>query len=260
MPAVAGRRVITIGSSGLPLRREVDLSAWRALVVGRTFGPIDRRGKYLVLHFGKGAAVLHLGMSGRILVVPSEQPVPPHCHLTLGFDDGRELRFVDPRRFGIAFALPSDELATFPPLVSLGADPFGPDLVPALSRARQSAAPARGVLLDQRIVAGLGNIYATEALHRARIHPMTPFRRISSRRLARLADAIVAVLEAALRAGGTTLADGGFADSRGEAGYFAVELAVYGREGQACPRCGGTIRRRMLGGRSAFYCPRCQRA
>jgi len=260
LPVVTGHRVEAVAASGLPLRRPVDLAAWRRLVVGRSFKALERRGKYLVGRFGDGAAVLHLGMSGRIAVAGPDLLPPAHCHLTLALDSGLELRFVDPRRFGIAVALPADELDAFPPLASLGADPLGPGLLPALHGARRSAAPARSVLLDQRVVAGLGNIYATEALFRAGISPAARFGRISGRRLERLATAIVEVLEAALRAGGTTLADGGFTDSRGEAGYFAVELAVYGREGQPCPRCGRPIRRRVLSGRSAFDCTACQRA
>lgn len=259
VPVLIGRTVTDVSSSGLPLRRGVDLAAWRARVVGRKCDALERRGKYLIGRFGAGAIVLHLGMSGRIVVADRGQPRPRHCHLTMELDDGREVRFVDPRRFGIAVALQAAELEAYPPLATLGADPLGSGLIPALEGARRSASPARSVLLDQRVVAGLGNIYATEALFRAAIHPATPFRRIGRERVVRLAKAVVDVLEAALRSGGTTLADGGFVDGLGEVGYFAVELAVYAREGKACPRCGGTIRRRVLGGRSAFYCPRCQR-
>jgi formamidopyrimidine-DNA glycosylase len=134
------------------------------------------------------------------------------------------------------------------------------DIAPTLrDAAARSRAPIRSLLLDQHVVAGLGNIYANEALARAGIHPLRRADSIAPRRIARLAIEVRAVLEEALAAGGTTLADGGFADAEGSHGYFAVKLSVYGREGEPCPRCGSTVRRLVAGNRSAFFCPRCQR-
>lgn len=257
--ALLGCRVEGVETGSMKLRLPLDAQEWRR-VIGRRLESLDRRGKYLLARFGEVGAVVHLGMTGRLLVARSEDLRLPHTHLVLRFADGRDLRFVDPRRFGFAVAMAGSELGSFPPLPELGPDPLEGDVRAALSgAARRQRAPVRNVLLDQRVLAGVGNIYACEALHRAGIRPARPVSRISPARLARLADTIGAVLREAVAAGGTTLADGGFVASDGQAGYFAVQLAVYGREGLACAECGTAIRRRVLGGRSAFFCPSCQR-
>jgi formamidopyrimidine-DNA glycosylase len=258
-PGVIGRRVEGVTCSGARLRLPVECDVWRRLTVGRRIDRLDRRGKYLLLHFGDAVGVMHLGMSGRIALAPSALPGPTHTHLELTLEGGLALRFIDPRRFGLAVALDGGELERFPPIAGLGADPLTDDLVPALLRAHRSRVAIRNVLLDQRLIAGIGNIYANEALYRARLHPAAPAWRLGRQRVRRLAGAIRAVLVDALQTGGTTLRDGGFVDATGEAGRFVVSLAVYGRAGEACPRCGTAIVRRSLSGRSAFFCPRCQR-
>lgn len=259
IPGVVGRRVDAVSCSGARLRLPVDGDAWRRLAVGRRIDGLDRRGKYLVLRLDGAVGVMHLGMSGRIAVAPSTEPAPKHTHLELTLEGDLALRFIDPRRFGLAVALDGDELERFPPIAGLGSDPLTDDVLPALLRARRSRVAIRNLLLDQRLIAGLGNIYANEALYRARVHPAAPGRRIGPQRARRLAGAIRTVLVEALRTGGTTLRDGGFLDPAGEAGSFVVCLAVYGRSGEPCRRCGATIVRRSLNGRSAFFCPRCQR-
>lgn len=257
--ALLGCRVEKAEVARVKLRRPLDAGAWAALA-GRRLTALDRKGKYLLARFGEAGAVVHLGMTGRLLVTQESEPRLPHTHVVLRFEGGWELRFVDPRRFGFAVIAAASELELVPPLPALGPDPLAGDVWAALARAaRRQRAPIRNVLLDQRVLAGIGNIYACEALYRAGINPLRAVSRVSPARLERLGEAIRSVLQEAIAAGGTTLADGGFVASDGQAGYFAVRLAVYGRELQPCLRCSGAIRRRLLGGRSAFYCPACQR-
>jgi formamidopyrimidine-DNA glycosylase len=229
-------------------------------VVGATLARIDRRGKYLLFEFDRATAVVHLGMSGRLQLARDGRERDPHTHLVLGFERGVELRLIDPRRFGAAFVVVPGKVDRVLELAALGPDPVLEDVVPTLqAAASRSRTPIRNLLLDQHVIAGLGNIYANEALARAGIHPLRRADTIASHRIVRLAADIRAVLTDALAAGGTTLADGGFADAEGATGYFAVQLSVYGREGEPCPRCGAPVRRRSAGNRSVFYCPRCQR-
>ncbi len=258
LPRLHGRHIAWVETSGMPLRRGVEVSPWRSCV-GACLAGITRRGKYLIFELGDWAAVLHLGMSGRLLVRRCGEAVVPHTHLRVGFEDEWELHFVDPRRFGVAVLLKASDAARWPPLTQLGVDALDGDLEAALASLAGSRAPIRNALLDQRCIAGLGNIYANEALARAGIRPTTPAGKLSAVRRLRLAGAIRATLADALAAGGTTLADGGFVDGAGKGGYFAVSLAVYGRAGQPCRRCGQAIHRVVVAGRAAYYCPRCQR-
>lgn len=258
--ALLGCRVEGVKVAAVKMRLPLDAEMWGSRVPGRRLVALDRRGKYLLARFEDTGAVVHLGMSGRLLVAAPEQPVQPHTHLVLQFAGGRELRFVDPRRFGFAVVMPVEDIETLPPLPELGPDPLTGDVEGALAAAtRRQRAPVRSVLLDQRVLAGVGNIYACEALFRAGIRPQRSVAELGARRRARLAVAVREVLQDALAAGGTTLADGGFSASDGQAGYFAVQLAVYGREGAPCRRCSRPVRRQALGGRSAYYCPSCQR-
>jgi len=253
-----GRQILWVETSAATLRQGAGAGRWRSCV-GAYLADITRRGKYLVFELDDWAAVLHLGMSGRLLARRSGEAVLPHTHLRIGFEGGWELHFIDPRRFGVAVLLAAREVTSWVPLAQLGVDALDGDLEAALASLANSRAPIRNALLDQRRIAGLGNIYANEALARAGIRPTVPAGRLTPARRARLAEAIRSTLADALAAGGTTLADGGFVDAAGEGGYFAVSLAVYGRDGQPCRRCGRAIHRVVLAGRSAYYCPRCQR-
>jgi formamidopyrimidine-DNA glycosylase len=257
-PRLQGLRFEGVHGSGLGLRAPLDIEAWRGLLVGRTVAGVVRRGKFLLIEAADAIGVFHLGMSGRLLVAQDDTVRPPHTHLAAALTGGLELRFIDPRRFGLAIAMPASHAEIFRPLAELGPDALGDDCAAALDGRRGSRVAIRNVLLDQRVVAGIGNIYANEALYRARIRPATPMCQLGGRRIRRLSAAIRAVLEDAVRAGGTTLADGGFLDGNGEAGDFAVSLEVYGRAGQPCRRCDTVIARRALGGRSTYFCPRCQ--
>jgi formamidopyrimidine-DNA glycosylase len=202
--------------------------------------------------------VLHLGMSGRLDLVAAGAALRTHTHVILQLESGSELRFSDPRRFGMLFVCERGELASHPRLRRLGVEPFDDDFTVEylLARARRGKRPVKNFLMDARVVVGVGNIYASEALHRARVRPTTPVRRLSAPRMRHVHAAVRQVLAAALRAGGTTLQD--FRDSDGQAGEFQVRLRVYDRAGLACRRCGRTIRRVVQAGRSTFYCPGCQ--
>jgi len=262
-PRLEGRRIVDVWGSGLPLRlaRPVDLRHVSALCLRRRFRAVRRRGKYILLELGKvsdggdqGLSV-HLGMTGRLRLQPAREPRAPHTHVVWTLDRGDELRFVDPRRFGSVS--PADSLAALPELAQLGPDPLSElDERELGARLDGVRAPIKAFLLDQRRVAGLGNIYVCEALHRARIHPSTPASRARGRAAALLAG-IRGALESGIANRGTTLRD--FVDSNGEAGENLASLLVYGREGAPCRTCGARVRRRVDAARSTFFCPGCQK-
>lgn len=255
----AGRRVVWLEAVPVSMRRPLQPAPLRAALEGTRLVGFRRRGKYLLVDPDRpGSLLIHLGMSGRLLVVPAAAPRLPHTHLVIGLDDGRELHLVDPRRFGFAAWLEAGEEARDPALGALGLEPLDADLprlLPPLLKPRR--APLKALLLDQRIVAGIGNIYASEALWRAGIRPTRSPRATSDARLRRLAAAVTAVLADAVAAGGTTIRD--YATPEGEFGWFAVQLAVYGRAGEPCPRCGEPVTASVVAQRSTFWCRRCQR-
>ncbi|MBW7929891.1 MAG: bifunctional DNA-formamidopyrimidine glycosylase/DNA-(apurinic or apyrimidinic site) lyase [Gammaproteobacteria bacterium] len=219
---------------------------------------IGRRGKYLLLETPRGTALVHLGMSGSLRVLEGTPPAGRHEHFDILLDDGHCIRFTDPRRFGALLWAGTEPLA-HPLLARLGPEPleagFSGDYL--WQRARRRRMAIKPFLMDAGIVVGVGNIYASEALFAAGLSPRRAAGRISRADMARLVAAVRAVLERAIAEGGTTLRD--FRHGTGEPGYFAQELAVYGREGQACPACGSAIRRITQGQRSSFFCPACQR-
>ena len=258
-PHLTGARVEKVWTSGLPLRlaRPLDVRRLRAASVGQRLIALRRAAKYLLIETSSGdTLVVHLGMTGRLRVVPSTTRREPHTHVVWSLDGGRDLRFVDPRRFGMVATV--GDPAEMPELAHLGVDPLGPeltanhlyDLVHATRRV------VKVFLLDQRRIAGIGNIYASEALFVAGIHPATPANRLSRARVETLRVGIITVLERGLRNRGTTLRD--YVDADGLAGENQHALAVYGREGQACMRCEGRVRRLTHDARGTFYCPRCQ--
>lgn len=259
-PRVRGRRIETVwwSGQGLHLGRKVDLAGLRAVAVGRAVAGVRRRGKYILLEVtGRGGEgiIIHLGMTGRLRVQPAATPRAPHTHVVFALAGGDELRFVDARRFG--WVTPGRPLAGDPALAALGPDPLSELDAPALARALAGArAPIKAFLLDQRRIAGLGNIYVAEALFRLGAHPATPAARLA-RRAEALLEAVRASLEGGIARRGTTLRD--YVDADGFAGDNAAALLVYGRAGEPCVRCGAPIRRRVDSGRATFYCPRCQR-
>jgi formamidopyrimidine-DNA glycosylase len=259
-PRLVGRRIAGIDVLAPALREPLDSRTLRRRLVGKRIERLRRRGKYLWIDVeGSSTLVVHLGMSGRLTVAPRRARREPHEHLALRLDGGERLRLRDPRRFGLAFAAPTAGLEQDPHFAGLGPEPLDPPISGRVLAARAcgSRAPVKAFLMDASRLVGVGNIYATEALHRAAIHPTRSVARLSAERWDRLAKAIVAVLSRAIREGGTTLND--FADGDGNPGEFQISLAVYDREGEPCPRCGAPIRRIVQGGRGTFYCPRCQR-
>ncbi|WP_414040120.1 bifunctional DNA-formamidopyrimidine glycosylase/DNA-(apurinic or apyrimidinic site) lyase [Acidithiobacillus sp. M4-SHS-6] len=227
-----------------------------ARIAGQQLRQIRRRGKYLLLDLDTGSILIHLGMSGHLRVLPQETPVVKHDHVDLLFSQGICLRFHDPRRFGVLRWL---EAADAHPLIAhLGPEPLGPDFSGdyLYAHSRQRQMPVKTFLMDAHQVVGVGNIYANEALFDAGIDPRRPAGRISLDRYRRLAEAVRGVLEAAIRQGGTTLRD--FTRPDGKNGYFRLSLAVYGRAGQACNRCGKTLLGIRIGGRATTYCSHCQ--
>jgi formamidopyrimidine-DNA glycosylase len=251
-----GRILTHVEPRRADLRRAIPVDLRQRLTGARVTG-LGRRAKYGLIETDRGdSLIFHLGMSGRWRVDPPE--IGKHDHLVIETGEGRRLALHDPRRFGSLDIVASDDLASFAPFIGLGPEPLGPDLTTAHLAAKFEGrvAPVKPLLLDQRIVAGLGNIYVCEALNIAGIAPGRRAGAISRARLDRLVPAIRGVLEAAILAGGSTLRD--FAQPDGELGYFASQFRVYGREGEACP-CGGTVKRRVDGGRSTFHCARCQR-
>jgi len=219
---------------------------------------VRRRAKYLLLEIADHSTLLiHLGMSGRLLVTDPAQPWLRHDHLAITLEHGKQLRFHDPRRFGLVLRLTGDPLR-HKLLESLGPEPLENDFTPAhlaAACARRSAA-IKLVIMDAKVVVGVGNIYASEALFRAGIRPQTAANQLTKPRLARLVAAIRTVLTDAIEAGGTTLRD--FRHSANEPGYFKQQLAVYGRHDAACQTCGTTIRHAVLGQRATYWCPKCQ--
>jgi formamidopyrimidine-DNA glycosylase len=264
-PAI-GRRITAVWTSGLPLRlgQPVDRAGLRRAAAGATIAAVRRLGKYLLLDLaGRDKLVLvHLGMSGRLRLVPRATPRAPHTHVIFQLAGPHELRFSDPRRFGmVALAPAGPREREHPSLAVLGRDPLlergtGAFLHAAARRSRQTM---KAILLDQGILAGVGNIYASEALWLAGVPPGLRGVKLARPRADALARAVGAVLRHALRRGGTSLRD--FVDADGVAGENADYLRVYDRAGARCPRrgCTGRIRRTVLQGRATFHCPRCQR-
>ncbi len=257
-PFVASARVDDVVVRERRLRWPVPLRL-RAQLTGRRIESLDRRAKYLLFRLdGDRTMMLHLGMSGSLRIVPPGTPPGTHDHVDVSLDTGRVVRFNDPRRFGSIHWIRGDA-RRHPLLAGLGPEPLGDGFDGAwLERACAGRRVAiKPHIMNSRVVVGVGNIYASEALFRAGIRPSRAAGRISALRLERLAGAVRAVLTDAIRQGGTTLRD--FAWGEDQPGYFRQELAVYGRAGEPCPRCGEPVKSRVLGQRSTYFCPRCQR-
>lgn len=256
-PHIRGQRVRTVIVRQPQLRWPVS-EALAVDLPGQALHAVQRRAKYLLFVADTGHICVHLGMSGRLRVVPADTPVGPHDHLDIVLDNDWVVRFNDARRFGSVFWLTGDPYA-FSLLAKLGPEPLSEAFDGAYLRQRATGrrAPVKTFIMDAAVVVGVGNIYACEALHAAGIHPRRAAERISAARYQALADAIKRVLRDAIVAGGTTLRD--YIGVDGNTGYFQLSLAAYGRTGEPCPRGCGPIRREVLGQRSTFFCPVCQR-
>ncbi len=228
-----------------------------SLIQGQQVRGVTRRGKYLLIGFDAGAVLVHLGMSGSLRVVPQEQPPGKHDHVDLVLDSGLALRLTDPRRFGAVLWQASDTQHAL--LASLGPEPlsdlFDAELLQRACKGRRTA--IKQLIMNSKVVVGVGNIYANEALFAAGIDPKRAAGRISGQRLGRLVTEIKTVLNRAIAQGGTTLRD--FVGGDGKPGYFRQELCVYGRGGAKCLCCGTVLKEIRLGQRSTVFCPLCQR-
>jgi formamidopyrimidine-DNA glycosylase len=272
-PELEGRRIERLEVLDARWCRPMAPMVLEKAVKGAMIEGLGRRGKYLLLALeGERTLVMHLRMTGNLVLVEGESKLDPsegrrlyeaerstserHLRARFTLDDGREVWFTDPRRFGEAFLIDNAELdARF---VKLGVEPLSPDFTPEAlgAMAAGRTAPLKSFLLDQSGVAGVGNIYADEALFRARLHPLSPAGSMKPEHLVALRDAVIAALEAGIDGGGASIDD--YRDGRGEKGTMQNEFLVHTREGEPCPRCEGTIVRIVVSGRSTYFCPSCQ--
>lgn len=271
-PHVQGRRLGAVTLRRPDLRWPIPEEIAQQLP-GQTVRAVRRRAKYLLLDTDVGSALLHLGMSGSLRVLPADTPVRDHDHVDIAIAPGagenapRVLRFNDPRRFGCLLWQPPGE--THELLRDLGPEPLGADEDGGaesavafdgdylFARSRGRSAPVKAFLMDQRIVVGVGNIYAAEALFEAGVSPLRAAGKVSRERYGAIAAAIRRILAYAIRRGGTTLRD--FLSPDGAPGYFEQELSAYGRGGEPCPRCGRALKQAMLAQRATVWCGHCQR-
>ncbi len=251
-----GERIARVSVNRADLRRAFPPGLVQALTGARVTS-LARRAKYGLIHTDRGQTmVFHLGMSGRWRIEPAS--IEKHDHLVLETASGHVLALNDARRFGSVDLVDTNALDSFGPFAALGPEPLGDSFTPAHLAAALAGriSPIKVLLLDQRIVAGLGNIYVCEALYRAGIRPDRAGGKVTRKAIALLVPAIKAVLAESIEAGGSTIRD--YAQPSGELGYFAASWRVYGREGHPCP-CGGTVQRFVQAGRSTFWCPSCQK-
>jgi len=273
--ALEGRVLTRVNAKRADLRIAFP-QGFAARLTGRRVTRVRRRAKYLLLDLDScETLIMHMGMSGRFTVHGAQAPVKPggfhhktaddgsgegkHDHVVFETDEGTRIVFTDHRRFGLMTLAATEAVEEHPLFAGLGPEPLDDAFTPASLGAalKGKRTPIKSALLDQRVVAGLGNIYVCEALFRARISPKRLAASVAGARALRLVPAIKAVLKDAIKAGGSSLRD--YAKADGELGYFQHHFAVYGREGKPCPSCRGTIKRIVQAGRSTFYCPKCQK-
>lgn len=259
LEGLVGRRVVRAEVRSPVLVRYPALAEFLTRVSGRTFTALDRRAKYLLLKLDSGDDLMvHLKMTGRLLQQAPLDPVEPHTHIILHLDDGSELRFADTRKFGGFYLIGQDREGAPPGFRRLGPEPLSEEFTPAYLRQVLGKRKGRikSLLLNQDIIAGLGNIYADEALFRARIHPGREAASLTPAATHHLHEAVNQVILESLALGGTSFSS--YVDGKGNKGHNVENLRVYGREGQPCVECGDPIARIVIGGRSAHFCPRCQ--
>lgn len=256
-PHMVGRRVVDVKIRHPQLRWPVPKNL-PELLSGQTIRELRRRAKYLLVEFDHGTLILHLGMSGSLRIIPVGTPPDKHDHFDLMLDTSELVRLRDPRRFG-AVLWHEGEIDRHPLLTNLGPEPLGrkfsADQLYAATRRRSAA--IKLVLMDSKVVVGVGNIYANEALFRAGVRPQLRANKVTREHCTRLVEEIRATLREAIKKGGSTLRD--FVNSAGEPGYFQQHYWVYGRSGEPCRKCETPIKQIKQGQRSSFYCPKCQR-
>ena len=240
--------------------REPGLTDFIAGVTGKKITRLGRRGKYLLINLsGGGVLVVHLRMTGRLVYARPEDPLPRHTHVVFHLSDGNELRFADMRQFGRILLVQTRQLDQVKGLKDLGPEPLGHDFSREFLRRelKRKRVRLKSLLLDQTFIAGLGNIYADEALHRSRIHPERIARTLSTREIANLYHSIIEVLQEGIANRGTSMRD--YVDGDGREGNYQKLLRVYNREGEPCGYCGTAITRIKVGGRSSYFCNACQK-
>ncbi|MCE9561081.1 MAG: bifunctional DNA-formamidopyrimidine glycosylase/DNA-(apurinic or apyrimidinic site) lyase [Planctomycetes bacterium] len=263
-PLLTGRSIVSVRHSKKKLRRPWK-PEWNANATGAKIAGVRRRGKWILVDLvsrdPKGIAPLlrvHLGMSGQFTVVSAATPEQDHVHLVFALDNSTELRLRDPRRFGAAEWFASRAALETEMDAELGPEPFGMDAAAFHTTVTGTTRNLKAILLDQTIVAGVGNIYADEALFRARLHPGRKGKSLKPAETDRLREAIEAVITKAIKSRGSTIRD--YVGGSGLRGGFQNEFAVYGRTDEACPTCGTAIKCERLAGRSSHYCPNCQKS
>ncbi|MDA8164062.1 MAG: bifunctional DNA-formamidopyrimidine glycosylase/DNA-(apurinic or apyrimidinic site) lyase [Desulfobacteraceae bacterium] len=257
-PQLAGRAVAGIAAGARKLRKPVPRARLKEWIAGGRIAAVERRAKFLLLRMESGALLaFHLGMTGQLALLPAAAPLRKHDHLRISLEGGLELRFNDARRFGFVEVHTPAELEV-DPFAHLGPEPFGEELTAAylLERASRHRKPVKCLLMDNAVVVGIGNIYASEILFAAGIHPLAPAAGLDRRHWQRVIDSSREVLARAIAGGGTTISD--FVNAKGESGRFQHQLQVYGRTGLPCPSCQAPVVRTVIAGRATFHCPRCQ--
>lgn len=261
-PHLLGRRVLGVAASDKKLRQPIPLDSLRRELPGKTIVEVGRRAKFLQIQMDSGAMlIIHLGMTGNLSFFPVGAPLAKHDHLRLTLDNGSELRYSDSRRFGLIRTLTASEAEEVEQLLfhDIGPEPFDRKCSGAYFEklAQRRAIPVKVFLMTPKVVAGVGNIYASESLFRAGILPQRPSASLSRGEWARLIKAVREVLNEAINCGGSTIST--FLDANRERGYFQMNFSVYDREGEPCLKCGKAVAKIRLGGRSSFFCGKCQR-
>jgi formamidopyrimidine-DNA glycosylase len=235
-----------------------DAELFKEMLRGETIEEVGRRGKFLLIYVTRYVIVSHLRMEGKYMLHEADDPVDKHTHVRFRFTDGTELRYKDVRKFGTMHLFEKGTELTIMPLADLGPEPFSDELTPAYLRERmqKTARKVKVVLLDQRIVVGLGNIYVDEVLFRSRIHPEREASSLTNEEFETLYKEIVATLTEAVERGGSTIRT--YMNSQGQIGSFQERLYVYGRKGEPCVTCGTALEKTVVGGRGTHYCPVCQ--
>jgi len=255
-----GHRVVNIATSRKKLRLPMPRRDLNHYILSAKIKSLARRAKFLLIAMDNGAClIVHLGMSGRLGIFPADTPVAKHDHLRLLLNNAMELRFNDSRRFGFILVLPPDRTFAGTMLANIGPEPLGPDFTPEYLKkcAAGKNRPLKNFLMDSRVVAGIGNIYACEILFHAGLNPETKVGRLTKKHWEKVVESSCRVLQSAIASGGTTISD--FVNASGKSGYFQLQLQAYGRESQPCSCCATPIAKKTMGGRSTYFCPKCQK-
>lgn len=261
LPHLLQRKIIGVSWSNKRLRLPIPRKLLREYIRQSAIAAVDRRAKYLLVRMQEGSVlVIHLGMTGKLGMFSENAPSAVHDHLRLQLDNGMEMRFNDTRRFGSITVWPAAEAVLLEKEFnsSKGIEPLSSEFTAKqLHRlAQRRSVPVKTFLMDSRIIAGIGNIYANETLFAAGIHPKSKVNTLSETQWQNITDSCLRILTRAIEAGGSTISD--FLGSSGQPGYFQLQLAVYGKKHEPCPECGSPIKREVLGGRATFFCSNCQ--